>query len=303
MIESKDLFNQSIPKPIDDDELIDNIMEDEYIKKFIYENDMTREEILSGINKFLDYKEDTFTNNLGKLESKSMPGFVLELSLVDRVVKAQYVSLNPNKKRTKIKLYNVPKELVEASFADFELSNDERRKAYNYAKRFVNLFGSENMPKSMYIAGNFRSGKTYLASAIGNEIAERGYSVIEVFCPELSSILKESQFDEELSFNDIVNEMKGCDLLILDDFGGETITPRIRDEAFLVVLNYRMIKNKPVIITTNAAMNLLPQIMVKDNSDAEKFKSTRLASRISEMCEQIIIKEKYIDKKIDESIF
>ena len=299
MVDSKDLFNIDVEKTIDDDEIIESLFNDLVVKDFILKHDMTREEILNGMNVFLEYLKDTKVSEDNKRESISTPGFVLKLSLVDREVKSYYVRLNEAPKVTKMKLYNVPKELVNASFADFELSTDERRKAYNYAKRFVNQFDNENRPKSMYIAGNFRSGKTYLASAIGNEIADRGHSVIEVFCPEISSILKESQFDNsEYSFNDYVDEMKKCDLLILDDFGGETVTPRIRDEAFLVVLNYRMIKNKAVIITSNAGINLIPDIMVKDNSAQEKFKATRIATRINEMCEQIILKEKFIDKSI-----
>ena len=59
-----------------------------------------------------------------------------------------------------------------------------------------------------------------------------------------------------------------------------------------------MIKNKPVIITSNAGINLLPDIMVKDKTDAEKFKSTRIATRVSEMCEQILLKEKFVDQSI-----
>ncbi len=299
MIDSKDLFNIEVEKTIDDDKLIESLFNDEVINNFILKHDMTRDEIMDGMNAFLEYLKDTKVSEDGKRESISTPGFLLKLTLVDRKVKTHYVRLNEAPKLTKMKLYNVPKELTEATFADFELSTDERRKAYNYAKRFVNQFDNENRPKSMYIAGNFRSGKTYLASAIGNEIADRGHSVIEVFCPEISSVLKEVQFDDSgVSFNDYVDEMKGCDLLILDDFGGETVSPRIRDEAFLVILNYRMIKNKPVIITSNAGINLIPDIMIKDNSAQEKFKATRIATRISEMCEQIILKEKFVDKSI-----
>ena len=299
MIDTKELFDKDVPKPIDDDKIIELFLNDEYVNDFIMKNDMTREEILRNANKFLDYLNDTYLNSSSKKESKSMPGFVLSLSLVDRDVRTSYYRITPKPKTTKMKLFNMPKELTVASFADFELTTEERRKAYNYAKRFVNLFDSENRPKGMYICGNFRSGKTYLASAIGNEIAEMGYNVIEVFCPELSSLLKEAQYDDEgVSFNDIVDDMKRCDLLILDDFGGESVTPRIRDEAFLVVLNDRMIKNKPVIITSNAGINLLPDIMVKDKTDAEKFKSTRIATRVSEMCEQILLKEKFVDQSI-----
>ena len=301
MIDSKDLLTNQIPKTIDDDDLIDSLLDDNTINHFVMKYDMTRDEILMNMNVLMSYKDDTIINEKGQKESKSLPGFVLTLSMNDRVVKTTYTRIGPKPKETKIQLCQMPKELAESRFEDFQVSTDDRRKAYAYARKFINLFGTDEMPKGLYITGNFKSGKTYLASAIGNEIADKGYSVMEVFCPEISSVLKESVFVEsDYSFNDIVNEMKSVDLLILDDFAGETVVPRIRDEAFLVVLNYRMIKKKPIIITSNAPMQLISDIMVIDSSKNEKFKATRLCSRISEMCEQIPIKEKFVD---DNDIF
>jgi len=153
----------------------------------------------------------------------------------------------------------------------------------------------------MYIWGQFRSGKTYLASCIANEIANKGYNVIEVYYPELSSYLKSSMNGEtENQFSDIVNELKCCPLLILDDFGGDSINPYIRDEALGVILNYRMEKKKPVIFTSNIpTQRLMNTYLRKDGSDGEAIKAQRILERIKEITEEFSITDRYVEKYDD----
>ena len=296
MIDSKDLFiRHVVDTEVSTDDVIEDLLLNPEIRKFILDNDLTRYQIEEGLIKLMEFNKDTYRNQEGLLESKTVKGFVLTLSLVDNSIVSSYVRIKPEPKSNKIKLFNMPQELINASLEDFQLLSDERRKAYNYARTFINNFKTENEIKGMYISGPFKSGKTYLSSAIAKEIAEKGYSVIMVYYPELSQILK-SSFDEdsEDSFSSIVEELKDCDLLVLDDFGGEAINPYIRDEALGVVLNYRMIKNKPVIFTSNINISqLVDQHLRKDGSGGERIKALRIRERISEITEEFFITTRY----------
>ena len=285
MIDSKDLFMKHIvDTEVSTDEVIDDLLLNPEIRKFVLENDLTRLQIEEGLLKLMDYAKDTYRNQDGLLESRTVKDFVLTLSLIDNKIVSSYVRIKPEPKSNKIKLFNMPTELLNASLEDFQLLTDERRKAYNYARTFVNNFKTGNDLKGMYLGGTFRSGKTYLASAIANEIADKGYSVIVVYYPELSQVLKNTFSEEsEENFTEIVEELKNCDLLVLDDFGGEAINPYIRDEALGVVLNYRMVKKKPVIFTSNINVSELVNVHLrKDGSSGERIKAQRILERIKE---------------------
>ncbi|MBP5342359.1 ATP-binding protein [bacterium] len=296
MIESKDLLMKHVVDTVmSTDDIIDNLLLNPEIRDFVMNNDLTRYQIEEGLIKLMEYDKDTYRNTENLLESKTIKGFVLTLSLIDNKIVSSYMRIKPLSKRSEIKLFNMPKELTEATFEDFQLLSDERKNAYNYARTFVNTFKSENQMKGMYIYGIFRSGKTYLASAIANEIADKGYKVVSVYYPELSQLIKGSFSDDsEETVSKIIDELKICDLLILDDFGGELINQFIRDEVLGVVLNYRMIKNKPLVITSNIPISKLSTAHLrKDNSESEKIKAQRIVERIIETTEEFSITEKY----------
>ncbi|MCB9498354.1 MAG: ATP-binding protein [Bacillales bacterium] len=291
MIDAKDLINIK-EKPIKDDEVIDSLLENEDIRNFILGNNLTSDIVIQGMNILLEYQSDTVPKRDGK-ESLKYPGYIMVLTFKNGKISYTYKrkegSLFP---LGKIKSIAFPKEFMNASLEDFSLVAPGRRELYSYARMFENSFGSDKVEKGLYIAGPFRSGKTYLASAIGNDIARKGYSVIEVYYPELSQVLKASFSDD--SFSDIVSDLKTCDLLILDDFGGEAVNPYIRDEALGITLQYRMVKNKPVIFTSNIAISKLADTSLrKDGSEQEKIKALRIVERIRELTKEFFLKDRF----------
>ena len=287
------------------EEEIDKLLLNDDVRNFIYNNDLSHEAVENGISILNNYILDTYVNADGLKESKSMPGFCMNLGYDgDRIVYTIDRVKPLSKSITNIKSYAVPKEQLDASFNDFSLTTDERRNAYTKARVFVNAFGTKDQEKGLYLCGKFRCGKTYLASAIAKAVAEKDKKVIMVYYPELSSILKGSMNgDSDESFQQIVTELKETDLLILDDFGGEACNPFIRDEALGVILQYRMVKKKPVIFTSNIATSRLADTSLrKDNSENEKIKAQRIVERIKELTEEILLTEKYIELDED-SIF
>ncbi|MCR5741234.1 MAG: ATP-binding protein [Gammaproteobacteria bacterium] len=280
-------------KTIDDsDELVESLLQNEDIKKIIMDNDLGNKTIISSMNVLLNYVDDTFINKDGIKESKTFSGMKPTLHYDNETIFVEYSDIYKKDKKPKMFSIQMPEELTKAKLEDYSLISEQRRNLYHYARTFINSFSDEKPLKGMYIYGQFRSGKTFIAAAIGNELADKGKNVIMVYYPELSSYLKSLIGDDE--FQNEINRLKNCDLLILDDFGGEAVNPFIRDEALGVVLNYRMIKGKPIIITSNIPMGRLKDTsLIKDGSEGERIKAMRIYNRIHEMTTEYIIEKKF----------
>ena len=293
MKEVKDMFN-GVKTFDDSDDLIESLLNNPEIRSFVMKNDLTNKIIVSNMNAFLSYNDDAHKNSDGIIESTMYPGFVPILSYSNGVVTISYKKIKTEFKGSKMNSIKMLDELLDANLEDYSLITDERRLLYQYARTFINSFDDPKPMKGLYISGSFRTGKTYLASAIGNELANKGYNVIMAYYPELSSYLKSKIGSDE--FQDMVDNLKYCDLLILDDFGGEAVNPFIRDEVLSVILNHRMIKNKPIIITSNIPIQRLSDAALrKDGSEGEKIKALRILERIKELTSEYYLTKRYED--------
>ena len=290
MIGLDKMFEKVNTSEDDIDEIVDRFMANDRIKDFIMSNDLSTKDIISNINTLLTYEKDELVDDELNIESKEYPGFSPRLVLNEGVIEIKYKRIKTEGQKMK-NLY-MPKELVDAKLSDYSLISEERRHLYQYARTFINSFKDEKKLKGFYLGGSFRTGKTYLSAAIGNELANQGYNVIMAYYPELSSNLKSSIGDED--FTDLVNRLKTCDLLILDDFGAESLSPFIRDEVLGVVLNYRMIKSLPVIMTSNIPFGrLMDTALRRDGSEQEKIKAMRIYERMKELMNEYNLTTRY----------
>lgn len=104
----------------------------------------------------------------------------------------------------------------------------------------------------LVFVGPYGCGKTHLAVAIAKVRLAAGASVLVQTVPDLLDNLR-TTFDpraEVLSFNDLFDQMKTADLLVLDDYGAENTTPWAVEKLFQI-LNYRYNMALPTVITTN----------------------------------------------------
>ena len=92
-------------------------------------------------------------------------------------------------------------------------------------------------------------GKTHLSLAIANEVTKKGFQVVYDTAQNIFSSLEKEKFSYNNSY-DRENEILGCDLLIIDDLGSEFIT-NFTTAALYNIINTRINRSKPVIISTN----------------------------------------------------
>lgn len=180
--------------------------------------------------------------------------------------------------------------LLDAKFKDFEVLNEEREKLLNKAKDFVKNFEKKKFIKGLYIYGQNRTGKTFLLSAIVNELASKDVKTVFAYVPDLIRDVH-SSIDEGL-LEEKVNQLKNCDLLVLDDLGSAFMNRWFRDQVFGSVIQYRLSVGLPVLVSSNLSMSQLANYMIDPSVNNDKFAAVRITTRLSELTTQIKLTEK-----------
>lgn len=127
----------------------------------------------------------------------------------------------------------------------------------------------DNREKGIIFTGNPGLGKTFLSSCIAKELMDMGKSVIYKRAPRLFMLYNEYRFSRDKD-REFLENLYGCDLLIIDDLGVEEVNQSSR-AFFIDLLDERGARSKKTIITTNLNMNEITRIY-----------SSRLTSRIYE---------------------
>ena len=193
-----------------------------------------------------------------------------------------------DKERSEIKskFYEMPYDIKLARMSNIEVDKG-RVKVIKYLKKFYDSFLKDASGKGIYLHGSFGSGKTYLISALLNELSKENISSIIVYYPELLRSLKESFNAEGNEFSEKIEEIKRCDLLLLDDIGAETASSWNRDEILGTILQYRMDNKKSTFFTSNLSLEELETHFILNNKAEEKIKSRRIMERIKYLTEDI----------------
>lgn len=136
-----------------------------------------------------------------------------------------------------------------------------------YADRFEEML-KNNIGLKLW--GGTGSGKTFVACCIANRLFDNGY---RVFCATSGYIVNEIQRASDK--NQIISDICGYDLLIIDDFGEERQTETAQ-QYMEDVIDKRIVRDKPLIITTN--IKDLPQ---------DTMQSKRMYSRLESMLQAV----------------
>lgn len=104
---------------------------------------------------------------------------------------------------------------------------------------------------SLLFMGNTGLGKTHLTLSIVYELLSRGFNVIYGAAYNLFSEMESEHFDRHT--NTAYNAAIDCDLLVIDDLGGEFVSPYIQSLLYNII-NTRDLSGKPTVINTNLTM-------------------------------------------------
>jgi len=112
-------------------------------------------------------------------------------------------------------------------------------------------------------------GKTFLSNCIANALIAKGHTVVYVSTAHLINRMRDQIANQQGGLKEVLTVLLACDLLIIDDLGAEHITSFSNKQLFEII-NGRLLKNKPMIISSNLS---LKQIKIQYDE--------RLSSRIA----------------------
>ncbi|WP_066365974.1 primosomal protein DnaI [Neobacillus fumarioli] len=186
-----------------------------------------------------------------------------------------------------IKSLYVPKDILAASFEDFE--HDETRiDAVQKAVSFLMNYEQGKTVKGLYFYGKFGVGKSYLLGAIANRLAKKQISSMIVYVPELFRELKSSIADSTL--NEKIEALKKESILMLDDIGAEAVSSWTRDEVLGPILQFRMLESLPTFFTSNFDFSALEHhLAYSQRGEEEKMKARRIMERIRTLSEPVFV--------------
>ena len=191
-----------------------------------------------------------------------------------------------NKYLDNIYYFDIPKEIKDARIKNIKTKDENRFETIEWIKNFMTKYDTNHNQKGLYLNGNFGCGKTYLLSAMLNELAKKGNRVAIIYYPEFLRSLKES-FSVEDEFKKKFNYIKKIPLLLFDDIGAESVTEWTRDEILGPILQYRMEEKLPTFFTSNLTLKELEQHLSTTNKEIDLVKARRIIERIKQLTDNI----------------
>ncbi|MGE8206351.1 primosomal protein DnaI [Heyndrickxia sp. NPDC080065] len=277
------------------------IMNHPDIRQFFlsHQGEITSSMVENSLMKLYEYITQTKDcQACSRLEScvNMMQGFEPKLILNSNSIDIQYHPcrkkiVHDERKKTEklIQSIYVPKDILQASFADFSLESDGRLMAYEHAERFVREYEIGKKMKGLYLYGKFGVGKSYLLGAIANHLAEKKQiSSLIVYVPEFFREMKQSLSDH--STNDKLEVVKKAPVLMLDDIGAEVMTSWTRDEILGSIIQFRMQENLPTFFSSNFDYGELQHhLTYSQRGEEEKIKAARIMERIKYLSTPILV--------------
>lgn len=188
--------------------------------------------------------------------------------------------------------FNIPFAIKEANMKDIYNDDKNRYETIKYITKFIDNYLNKKNVKGLYLHGSFGCGKTYLISAMFNELAKHNIESAIVFWPDYLRMLK-SLFNDNNEYKNVFEKVKNAPLLLIDDLGAENITEWSRDEILCPILQYRMENNLPTFITSNLNLEALEKHLCINN---DVIKAKRIIERVEQLTNQIEMVSKNLRK-------
>lgn len=171
------------------------------------------------------------------------------------------------------------KDIFNAKMSEIDITDKKRIHVIKWLKNFYDTYDKNGYFKGLYLHGNFGCGKTYLISALFNELSKKRISTEIVYFPELLRDIK-SDFD---SFADRIDYLENVDLLLIDDIGAEKVTEWSRDEILGTILQKRMNNYKTTFFTSNLNIEELERHLRINSYSDDEIKARRIIERVKQL--------------------
>lgn len=142
--------------------------------------------------------------------------------------------------------------------------------------RKINEYFTTKQSKWIYLYGSLRTGRSYLASAFANKAAKKSIGTIcYIDVPFRFKELYDKSFNDLASYSSMLETIKNCDVLILDDFGNEIKNDYIRDGILNLILTARADKKLLTIITSDYTIDEIETLYATSKAGAIRAKQIK----------------------------
>jgi len=257
-----------------------------YVEQLPIEEEILRKYTSNLEDALIEFKNCKNCKGLEHCENK-VKGYCYTPEKEKKIINFSYVACKWQQKAFKenaykknLELFDMPKDIKEASLKEVYTDDKSRLPIIRYFKEFTDQYQKEKKPKGLYLTGSFGSGKTYLVAALLNEMAKKGIRCALVYYPEFLRSLKSSfqtDYSEKFDF------IKTSPIILLDDIGAENESNWSRDEVLGPILQYRMQNHLPTFFTSNLTLEELESALSITSSGVDKVKARRIIERIKQL--------------------
>lgn len=149
---------------------------------------------------------------------------------------------------------------------DYQICNKQRG-AYNTyinikeCENYYNNANREPILKELlkgeggYIWGNGGHGKTFTLGYIANELNKKGLSIYFNLSATIQKVVM--NYDDKLTAMELLNRIENCDILLIDDFGGERWTKNSLLSCWVPIIKTRIDNRKPIYFSSNYSLETI----------------------------------------------
>ena len=180
----------------------------------------------------------------------------------------------------------INEEILNCSLSDVSCDTQGKKKAYTASVNFLTNIKIQNTT-GIYLYGEFGVGKTFILAALNHELSKIGKTTLFAYFPDLARYIKGIMYETE-KLEKLIDELKKCDVLILDDFGAESETVWFRDEVLGPILNYRFMAKKPILVSSNLDPKGAYDHLSQTQTNSDNIKGGRVCRRLLSLCQTVI---------------
>lgn len=164
----------------------------------------------------------------------------------------------------------IKKRLQKCNFENFNIT-DDNKKVLETIKKYTELSIKDEMKNGIIIYGNIGYENTHLAASIANRMIENNKIVLMERTSAITDKIKDSFNKNFTTDAEIIELYSNIDMLIIDDFGSETISKWALEKLYKII-NNRYENELPIVITTRYNKEELMNQMADENGElAEVF--------------------------------
>lgn len=171
---------------------------------------------------------------------------------------------------------------------DFDVYLNEKR--LSVLTKIKDYLDNKPISKGLYLHGSHGSGKTYLLTYLATNLAKQNHQVIMAYYPDLVRLFKSAI--PKGTTEDMIVRLKEVEVLILDDFGGETPNSYIRDEILGPILQERMEYKRLTFMSSNLNLDQLRSHLAESAKDFDVVRASRILERIHVLMEIVELEDK-----------